>query len=736
MATKSLKLKYEQLGLTSSEFERIGQVLEREPTDVELAMYSLMWSEHCGYKHSKPILKLLPTQADYVLQGPGENAGVIDIGDGLAIAMKIESHNHPSAVEPFQGAATGVGGIVRDIFAMGARPIASLNSLRFGDPRKSRQKYLLEGVVAGIGSYGNCIGVPTVGGEVYFEGSYEGNCLVNAMTVGLVPKERLIKAQAVGKENLVVLMGSKTGRDGIGGASVLASQEFDETLQEKRPSVQVGDPFTEKLLIEACIELLERQLLVALGDLGAAGITSAAAEMAGRGNVGIDIDVSAVPLREPGMEPWEIMVSESQERMLAIVSPQKLEPVKAVCAKWEVPATVVGKITDSGLMRIFDSDILVGSMPVKSLTEAPVYHVVGKEPAYLRNTRQLSVDELDYSADTSEVLLNLLASPNVCSRRWIWRQYDHQVQTNTVVKPGADAAVLRLRGTKKGIALTVDANGRYCYLDPYVGAQIAVAEAARNLSCVGAKPLAITDCLNFGNPEKPGIFWQFEEAVSGMADACRYFGIPVVSGNVSFYNESFGRAIYPTPTVGMIGLLEDVERHCTASFKQEGSIIILIGETKDDLGGSEYLKVVQGKVGGLPPKIDLGVELKNQELCRRAIENKVLLSAHDCSEGGLAVALVECCIVGEVGAAIELGIKGASPKEIIEALFSESQSRIVVSLEPKNLSRFERLASEIGAKYEIIGKVTGDRVIIDDKINLLVLEMKEPWQRALAELAD
>lgn len=729
------KLKYERLGLTTSEYEAINRTLNREPTDVELAIYSLMWSEHCGYKHSRSILKLLPSKAEYVLQGPGENAGVIDIGDGLAIAMKIESHNHPSAVEPFQGAATGVGGIVRDIFAMGARPIASLNSLRFGDLSRPRQKYLFEGVVGGIGAYGNCLGVPTVAGEVYFDDSYAGNCLVNAMTIGLATKARLINAKAAGEGNLLVLMGASTGRDGIGGASVLASQEFDQTLQEKRPSVQVGDPFMEKLLIESCLELLDEDLLVALGDLGAAGITSSVSEMAARGNVGVDIDVAKVPLRETEMKAWEIMISESQERMLAVVTPEKLPAVQDVCKKWGLESAVIGKITPGNLMRVFKKNKLLASMPVKSLTdEAPVYQPPAEKPDYLKTTSAFDFNGLDYEADPNDILAKLLASPNICSRRWIWKQYDHQVQTNTVVLPGADSAVLRLRGSRKGLALTVDGNGRYSYLDPYVGAQIAVAEAARNLACVGAKPMAVTDCLNFGNPEKPAIYWQFQEAVKGIAAACGFFKLPVISGNVSFYNESFGVAIYPTPTIGMIGILEDVNNHCTHSFKKAGSIIVLIGENKNELGGSEYLKVIHGLVEGLPPEIDLAEAERNQELCRLAIQSRLLLSAHDCSEGGLAVALAECCMEPGLGAIVEVGAANRTSIEMTASLFGESQGRFIISMEPDKLSEFKDLAAEIGANYNIIGKVIGDRIKIDDKIDVSVLEMKNYWDNALDEL--
>ncbi len=731
------KLKYENLGLTSAEYEAINRTLNREPTDVELAIYSLMWSEHCGYKHSRAVLKTLPSKAEYVLQGPGENAGVIDIGDGLAIAMKIESHNHPSAVEPFQGAATGVGGIVRDIFAMGARPLASLNSLRFGDLKESRQKYLFEGVVSGIGAYGNCLGVPTVAGEVYFDDSYAGNCLVNAMTIGLAAKERLINSQAAGPGNLLVLMGAKTGRDGIGGASVLASQEFDQTLQEKRPSVQVGDPFMEKLLIEACLELLDAGLLVALGDLGAAGITSSASEMAARGDVGVDIDVAQVPLREPSMKAWEIMISESQERMLTVVSPDKLAAVQAVCDKWGLDSAVIGKITPGNLMRVYDNDRLLANMPVKSLTdEAPIYRPTARKPGYLEETGTFDFNRLDYKADPNDVLIKLLSSPNICSRRWVWQQYDHQVQTNTVVLPGADSAVLRLRGSSKGLALTVDGNGRYCYLDPYVGAQIAVVEAARNLACVGAKPMAVTDCLNFGNPEKPAIFWQFKEAVRGITDACTALNLPVISGNVSFYNESFGNAIYPTPTIGMLGILENVNNHCTPSFKNKGNIIILIGRNQIEFGGSEYLKIIHNQVQGLPPKVDLKEEKLNQELCRVSIQRRLLLSAHDCSEGGLAVALAECCMSTGLGATVDLGVAGVAAREMTAILFGESQGRFLISLESDNLLEFKGLAAKIGANYNIIGKVIGDRIKIDDKIDLEVSEIKNYWDYALDKLVN
>jgi phosphoribosylformylglycinamidine synthase len=727
--------KYEELGLTKFEYHQIINVLGREPNLVELAIYSLMWSEHCGYKHSKLLLKKLPTKADYVIQGPGENAGVIDLGNGLALAMKMESHNHPSAIEPFQGAATGVGGIVRDIFAMGARPTASLNSLRFGKLDQPRQQYLLEGVVYGIGSYGNCLGVPTVGGEVYFEDSYQGNCLVNAMTIGLLSKDKLTKASAAGAGNLVVLLGAKTGRDGIGGASVLASQEFDQTSEEKRPSVQVGDPFAEKLLIEVCLELLDKNLLVALGDLGAAGITSSASEMASRGEVGIDIEVDRIPLREADMETWEIMISESQERMLAIVEQKNLPKLLEVCQHWQVPASVIGKVTDELFLRVYRNGNLEASIPVKSLTEGvPVYPLEVKEPDYLRQTSKVDWESLKFSKDNSETLLTLLASDNLCSRAWIYHQYDYQVQTNTVVKPGADSAVLRLRGSKKAIALTTDGNGRYCYLDPFVGSQIAVAEAARNLTCSGARPLAITDCLNFGNPEKPEIGWQFKQSIEGISQACRQLSIPVISGNVSFYNESFGKPIYPTPVIGMVGLIEDVNLVCQPQFSQAGDLIVLVGDTKGELGGSEYLRTVHGLVAGQPPSIDLEEEKANQQFCRQAIKRNLINSAHDCSEGGLAVALAECCILGSIGATVNLSPLNNCQSEFEQArlLFGEDQSRFLLSLPERNFKLLKNLSESLEVKLEIIGKVGDDRLIINDTISLSVKEMANVWSRALA----
>ncbi|MBK5093154.1 MAG: phosphoribosylformylglycinamidine synthase subunit PurL, partial [Actinobacteria bacterium] len=630
---------YEELGLTTSEYEDIVEVLGREPNKVELGMYSVMWSEHCSYKSSKEQLRKLPTTGPRVLVGPGENAGVVDIGDGMAVVFKMESHNHPSAVEPFQGAATGVGGIVRDIFTMGARPIAGLDPLRFGSLENARTRYLFDGVVAGIASYGNCLGIPTVAGDVYFEDSYEENPLVNVMCLGIMPVERLIRGQASVPGSVGVLMGSSTGRDGIGGVSVLASQEFDETSVEKRPSVQVGDPFTEKLLIEACLEMLESGLLVGLQDLGGAGLTCATCETAERGGCGMDVDISKVPLREPGMEPIEIMMSESQERMFAICTEDNLEKVLGVCSKWGLDATPLARVTEGDTLRLLMGGEVVAEVPASSLARGPEYHRDQEKPIYIDEVAAFDPGTLPPPGDLGDTLLKLLGSPNICSRHWVYHQYDHMVRVNTVVLPGGDAAVLRVIGVKTALALTCDCNGRYCYLDPYVGAQIAVAESGRNLACTGATPVALTNCLNFGNPEKPGIFWQFCRAVEGLAEGCAQLETPVVGGNVSFYNESFGEAIYPTPVIGMLGLLDDVDNRVGTAFVRGGDLVVLLGETKDELGGSEYLKVIHGRVAGPPPSIDWSAEKGLVECLTRAAGSGMLASAHDLSEGGLAVAL-------------------------------------------------------------------------------------------------
>lgn len=724
----------EELGLKLEEYEKVVSVLGRVPSVTELYMYSLMWSEHCSYKHSRKALRMFPNEGPHVLQGPGENAGVISVGDGWAVAFKMESHNHPSAIEPYQGAATGVGGIIRDIFTMGARPIASLNSLRFGTLDKPRQRYLFEGAVAGIGGYGNCLGVPTVGGEVYFDEAYEGNCLINAFSLGLMREENLTLATASGPGNLVLLIGSTTGRDGIGGASVLASQEFDERAEDKRPAVQVGDPFEEKLLIEACLELLDNKLLVGLGDLGAAGLTSSASEMASRGGVGLDIDVTKIPARESEMKPFEFMVSESQERMLAVVEPDKAQAAMAVCEKWGLRSTIIGTVTDTERFVVREGDTVVADMPASTLAhDAPIYDPAMERPAYLDEVQAFDPMTLDLPTQPErlgEVLLGLLASPNICSRKWIWEQYDHQVILNTVVLPGGDAAVLRIGDAGRGIAMSSDCNGRYCYLDPYVGAQIAFAEAARNVSASGGDPAAITDCLNFGSPEKPEVFWTFHEAIRGLSDACRYFGVPVISGNVSFYNESFGSPIYPTPTVGLVGLLDDVEKHATVAFKDEGDVVVLVGESLAELGGSEYLKLEHDLVSGRPPALDLELERDVQAAVRDAIRAGLVKGAHDCSEGGLAVALAESCLAGNVGADIHLD----DDLHPAASLFGETQSRIVVTVAEEDAESLVALLIEHDVPYAVLGTVGGERLTIEGKVDLSLDDMRDAFEPTLATL--
>jgi len=716
-----------ELGLKESEFEKIKELLRRDPSITELAMYSVMWSEHCAYKHSRLELKKLPTKSERVLQGPGENAGIIDIGDGLAVAIKVESHNHPSAVEPFQGAATGVGGIVRDIFTMGARPVASMNSLRFGKLKNARQKYLLEGVVAGIGFYGNTIGVPTIGGEIYFEDAYEGNCLVNAMCIGLLEKDKIIKAQAKGAGNLVVLMGSKTGRDGIGGASVLASQEFDESSAKKRPSVQVGDPFMEKLLIEACLELRDKELIVAMQDFGAAGLTCSTCEMSSSGDVGMEVDLDKVPKREENMQPFELMMSESQERMMAIVEPEKLDEFIKVCEKWQVPSSVIGEVKNHKKVRIYSQGKVVADSPALTYTEeSPIYKPKAKKPAYLDELEKKEV-KLGEPEDYNQALIDLISSENICSRRWVWQQYDYMVQTNTALAYGADASVIRIKGTKKALAVSIDGQGRYCYLDPFEGSKITVAEAARNLVMAGAKPLAVTDCLNFGNPEKEKIFWQFSKSIEGIAEACKYFKVPVVSGNVSFYNESSkangkSLAVFPTPVIGMVGLIEDLDHFTTIGFKDEGDLVYLLGETLPEFGGSEYLRMVDG-IYGKPPALDFEKEAALHEFCQRAIKQGIIKSAHDLSDGGLGVSLVESALANNKGADIEI------KDDLFTHLFSESQSRALVTISPEDENRFEKLADDI--KITKLGAVNGNKLEINGKIGLALDAIADTYNSSL-----
>jgi phosphoribosylformylglycinamidine synthase len=651
-------------GLTAEEYDRIIRRLDREPTFTELGLFSALWSEHCAYKHSRVFLRGLPTQAPQVLQGPGENAGIVDLGGDLALAFKIESHNHPSFIEPLQGAATGVGGILRDIFTMGARPIAVLDSLRFGDPADPRTRRLIEGVVSGIGWYGNCFGVPNLGGEVGFATEYAGNPLVNAMAVGLVSKRAIFRARADGVGNPVFYVGAKTGRDGIHGAT-MASATFDETAEERRPTVQVGDPFTEKLLLEACLEAMATGAIVGIQDMGAAGLACACSEMPARAGTGMEIEASRVPQRETGMTPYEIMLSESQERMLLVAARGREEEVRAIFAKWELDAVEIGTVTADGLLRVRFHGAVVAEVPVRALAdEAPVYEKPTARPA---------------SPDVAETLLALLGSPGIASKEWVYRQYDQQVGINSLVLPGSDAGVLRIKGSRIGVAVTTDCNARFVYLDPRAGTAMAVAEAARNLSVSGARPLGLTDCLNFGSPERPEILWQFKEAVAGLAEACRALEIPVVGGNVSFYNETLGQAILPTPVIGMAGILDDAEARCTQWFATPGDRIALLGPDAVSLGGSELLWMRERTIAGRLAPLDLAVERAVQEACRAAIGARLLASAHDCAEGGLAVALAESCVSGPrpVGAAIDLGSIGRRPDL---TLFGEGPSRVVVSV--------------------------------------------------------
>lgn len=692
--------KHRELGLTDSEYELICTKLERDPNTVELAMFSLMWSEHCGYKHSKKLLGRLPTEGPHVLVGPGENAGAVAVPGGLAVAFKVESHNHPSAVEPFQGAATGVGGILRDIFALGTRPIAVLDSLRFGELDSQRSHYLLDGAVSGIGHYGNSVGVPTVGGEIYFEEPYEQNCLINAMCVGLAPAERLIRSAAAGPGNVVVLFGATTGRDGIGGASVLASAELGEGDEGKRPSVQIGDPFAGKKLLECSLELRERDLLVALQDLGAAGLTSSAAEMASKGAVGLDIDVTKVPLRETDMEPFEVMVSESQERMLAVVEPALLDEALAVCAKWETDASAIGVVTDSAHFRVLRGGEIVGEMPVAALVDdCPLYDLAPQAPS--AQLYPAPTQTLEHSSDTAANLLALLSCANIRSRRELFERYDCIVQSRTVRRPEqADAAVLALPGGE-GIALSIDCNGRRVACDPYTGTVEAVVECAANLACVGAEPLGLTNCLNFGNPEKPHTAWQLKRSIDGLAAACTALKAPVVGGNVSLYNESGDGPIYPTPVVGMVGLLPSSEHAGQVGFKNEDDVIALVGSTTPALPGSELAKLRGEPLPTELPAIDLDQIVEIHRTVREAVRSSALSSSHDIAEGGLAVALAECCIAGDIGVEVEL----PASEDLEAQLFGECPGRFIISGP-------ERSISALGSQAVTIGRVVGNRLHI------------------------
>ena len=721
-------------GLTAEEYDRIIRRLGREPTFTELGLFSALWSEHCAYKHSRVFLRSLPTRAAHVLQGPGENAGIVDLGGDLALTFKIESHNHPSYIEPFQGAATGVGGILRDIFTMGARPIAVLDSLRFGDPADPRTRRLIEGVVSGIGWYGNCFGVPNLGGEVGFAPEYAGNPLVNAMAVGLVSKRGIFRARADGVGNPVFYVGAKTGRDGIHGAT-MASATFDETAEERRPTVQVGDPFTEKLLLEACLEAMATGAIVGIQDMGAAGLACACSEMPARAGTGMEIEASRVPQREAGMTPYEIMLSESQERMLLVAARGREDDVRRTFARWELDAVEIGHVTDDGLLRVRFHGAVVAEVPVKALAEeAPVYEKPVARPEWqdaLEGFDPLALAAPPDRAALGDTLLALLEAPGIASKEWVYRQYDQQVGLNSLVLPGSDAGVLRIKGTRTGVALTTDCNARFVYLDPRAGAAMAVAEAARNLSVSGARPLGLTDCLNFGSPERPEILWQFKEAVAGIGLACRALEIPVVGGNVSFYNETLGQAVLPTPVIGMAGILDDVEARCTQWFAAEGDRIALLGPDTVSLGGSEWLWTRHRRVAGPLAPLDLTVERAVQEACRAAIGARLLGSAHDCAEGGLAVTLAESCVTGprRLGAEVDLGYAGG-PAEL--TLFGEGPSRVLVSVKPDRARHFEQLMKEFRVQWRFIGRVGGDRLRIraagDSLVDLDLDRISGAWR--------
>ncbi len=706
------------LGLTADEYDRIIQRLGREPTWTELGLFSALWSEHCAYKHSRVFLSRLPTAGTHVLQGPGENAGALDIGDGWAVVFKIESHNHPSFIEPFQGAATGVGGILRDIFTMGARPIAILDSLRFGDPEEARTRRLIEGVVSGISWYGNCFGCPTVGGEIAFAPEYTGNPLVNVMCVGLVRADRMFRARAEGAGNPVFYVGNKTGRDGIHGAT-MASATFDEHAEERRPTVQVGDPFTEKLLLEACLEAMATGAIVGIQDMGAAGLACCTSEMPARSGTGMEVEVSRVPQRETQMTPYEILLSESQERMLLVAAAGREAEVRRVFAKWELDAVEIGRVTADGLLTIREDGEVVARVPVQALADAPKYERPTAPPPELAALSAFDPLALPEPPDYGEALVSLLGSPTIASKEWAYRQYDQQVGINTLVLPGADAAVLRVKGTRRGLAVSTDGNGRQVFLDPRRGAAMAVAEAARNVSCAGARPLGITDCMNFGSPERPEILWQFAEAIEGIAEACRALGLPVVGGNVSFYNETVPgkaspsdgpgvQAILPTPIIGVVGLLEDAGRLVTQWFKGPGQRIALLGPDAVSLGGSEYLWSRHRRLAGALASLDLAAERRVQAAVQAGIGAGLVTSAHDCAEGGLAVAIAEACVTGPDPVGASVALPGGERPDL--ALFGEGPSRVVVSVEPERVRAFEALMAESAIPWRWIGATGGDRL--------------------------
>jgi phosphoribosylformylglycinamidine synthase len=756
----------DQHNISNEEYARIVQLLGREPSLTELGIFSVMWSEHCSYKSSKIHLKRLPTEGASLVQGPGENAGIVDIGDGWCVAFKIESHNHPSFIEPYQGAATGVGGILRDIFTMGARPVAAMNSLRFGPLREegkdshkiiARNRRIMAGVVKGLGDYGNAFGVPTIGGEVYFADCYSLNPLVNAFALGLVRREQIFYGKAEGVGNAVIYVGAKTGRDGIHGAT-MASAEFDEAAMEKRPTVQVGDPFAEKLLLEACLEAMRAGAIVGIQDMGAAGLTSSSCEMGARAGTGIEINLDLVPQRETGMNAYEMMLSESQERMLIVAERGRERQVLEIFQRWDLDAVIIGRVTDDQKLRVFHQGKMVAEIPNSALTdEAPRYNRPQKpvdqkaedvNPKIETGLKKITA-EIGSNETTSlmtEVLRRLIASPNLASKQWVYRQYDHMVRTNTVVLPGSDAAVIRVKETRRSLAMSLDGNGRYCHLNPREGARLAVAESARNVVCSGAKPLAITNCLNFASPDRPEVMWSFSETIDGMAEACRALGVPVTGGNVSFYNETEGKGVYPTPVIGMLGLIEDAKHTTTQWFKESGDIILLLGATRADLGASELLSVVADEAGAAVPQLDLKAEAAVQQTCLDAIRAGLVQSAHDCSDGGLAVALAESCFSSyrrnAIGARIDLSeyTKQIPLDDRVALLFGETPSRIIMSVKPEHVDPVKELARHTGAICAVVGEVGGHQLSIvrhgEALIETPVESLEGLWRNALPSLLD
>jgi len=723
-------------GLSDDEFNRILEILGREPNYVELGIFSVMWSEHCSYKSSIKMLKTFPREGSRLLVEAGEeNAGLVDLGDGLATAFKIESHNHPSAVEPYEGAATGVGGIMRDVFTMGARPIASMNSLRFGSLERARNRYLLDHVVEGIADYGNCLGIPTVGGEVVIEDSYSGNCLVNAMSLGIVETKYVSSAIAKGVGNPVYIVGSTTGRDGIHGAT-FASVELTEETESKRSNVQVGDPFTEKLLMEASLELCKKLWLVGIQDMGAAGITCSCSEMSAKGESGIKIDLDKVPLREDSMNAYEIMLSESQERMLVVIEQGFDKELNAIFEKWELDCTRVGEVTDTGMLEVYHRGNKVAEIPSEELVlggGAPQYDMPVREPAYFSEINNFTIDAIQEEEDYNKTLLTLLSTPNITSKQFVFRQYDSTVRSNTVQGPGGAAAVIRLKGTQKGLAMSTDCNGRYVYLNPRMGGQIAVVESARNVVCSGGEPLAITNCLNFGNPQDPEIYWQFKEAVTGIGEACRALNTPVTGGNVSFYNETGDTAVYPTPVIGMVGLLENINQSTTIEFKGAGDFIVTLGALNGCLGGSEYLRTIHGKIQGPIPHLNLELEMGIQELCLEAIKKGIIKSAHDLSDGGLAVNISESIVHSKQGLGARLDVVRKLQNN--ELLFGECQSVIVVTLEESALYELILLAQKLDMHTQTIGRVTDtNSLVINDQINISRIKMENAYFNSLEKI--